>query len=172
MKKEFPIEDEWISFQLRPHTPADGIPFAELFPGADMKERYARLNKMGAPFGIRFGERTFLSNSRYALEASECARDREKYDSFHERVFRGYFTDLLDIGNLTTLLDLAKEVGLDPVDLNRALEEGYYASRIEEAMQEAARRGISAVPTFIINDTERIVGVVPLEKFKERLRKK
>jgi len=171
LKKEFPIEHEWISYQLRPQTPPGGIPYAKLFPGADMKERYASLNKMGAPFGIRFGERTFLSRSRHALEASEYARDHDRYDSFHERVFRGYFTDLLDIGNLKILLDLAQEVGLDPVDLNRALEGGVYTPRIEEAMQEAARCGINAVPTFIINDTERIVGAVPLETFRGRLKR-
>ncbi len=171
MKNEFPIEDEWVSFQLRPQTPSEGVPYAELFPGADMKERYAGLNKAGEPFGIRFGERTFLSNSRHALEASEYARDHGKYDSFHGRVFRAYFTELLDIGNVTILLNLAREEGLDPVDLNRSLEGGFYATRIEEAMQEAARCAVNAVPTFIINDTDKIVGALPLERFRERLKR-
>ena len=169
MKKEFPIEDEWVSFQLRPQTPPEGIPFTALFPGTDMKERYENLNKTGAPFKIRFGERTFLSNSRHALEASEYARDHGKYDSFHERVFRAYFTELLDIGNLEILLNLAQEVGLNPLDLNRSLEGGFYTARLEEAGQEAARWGVSAVPTFIINDTNKIVGALPLETFRERL---
>ncbi len=171
MKKEFPIDDEWVSFELRPETPPDGVPYAVLFPGVDMKERYARLNKTGAPFGIRFGERTFLSNSRLALEASEYARDHEKYDSFHERVFRAYFTDLLDIGNLKIVLNLAREVGLDPEDLHDALEIGFYTSRIEEARHEAARCGINAVPTFIMNDTDKIVGALPLETFREQLKR-
>jgi predicted DsbA family dithiol-disulfide isomerase len=171
LKKDFPIEDEWVSFQLRPHTPPEGIPFAVLFPGADMQERYASLNKTGAPLGIRFGERTFLSDSGHALEASEYARDQGKYHSFHERVFRAYFTELLDIGALSILLNLAGEVGLDPADLNRSLEEGTYTARIRQAAEEAAGLGINAVPTFIINDAQKIVGVLPLETFRARLKK-
>jgi len=171
LKKEFPIEDEWVSFELRPQTPPEGIPYTVLFPGVDIKERYASLNKTGAPFGIRFGERKFLSNSRLALEASEYARDHERYDPFHERVFRAYFTDLLEIGNLKIVLGLAQEVGLDPVDLNDALEIGFYTCLIEEGSQEAARCGINAVPTFVINDTDTIVGALPLETFRERLKR-
>ncbi len=171
MKKEFPIQDEWLSFQLRPQTPPEGIPFAVLFPGADMKERFANLDKAGASFGIRFGERTFASNSRPALEASEYARDNGKYDSFHERLFQAYFTDLLDIGDVTILRNLAQEEGLDTAELSRCLGQRLYAPRIEEAMREAARYGITAVPTFIINETDKIVGAQPLGSFRDRLKR-
>jgi predicted DsbA family dithiol-disulfide isomerase len=57
------------------------------------------------------------------------------------------------------------------VDLNGALEGGLYSPRIQEATQEAARYGINAVPTFIINDTDKIVGALPLETFRERLKR-
>lgn len=169
MKKEFRIEDEWLSFQLRPRTPPEGIPFTVLFPGADMKERYAHLNRAGEPFGIRFGERTFLSNSRPALEASEYARDKGRYESFHERVFRAYFTDLLDIGDINVLRSLAEDEGLNAAELMQCLDDRLYTNRIEETMQEAARYGINAVPSFIINGTEKIVGAQPVSSFKKLL---
>jgi len=170
LKKEFPIEDEWLSYQLRPQTPPEGIPFTVLFPGVDMKERYAGLYKAGASLAISFGERTFLSNSGPALEASEYARDRGKYHSFHDRIFRAYFTDLVDIGDLDVLLNIAREEGLDPADLQRKLDEGAYTDRLREAREEAARYGITAVPTFIINETEKIVGAASLETFRMRLK--
>jgi len=159
-----------LSFQLRPQTPPEGIPFAVLFPGVDIGERYASLNRAGEPFGIRFGERTFLSNSRPALEASEFARDNGKYHSFHERVFRAYFTDLLDIGDANVLRSLAEDEGVDPVELMRCLDLGLYTVRVEDAMREAARYGVNAVPTFIVNETEKIVGAQPLGAFRDRLR--
>ena len=170
MKKEFPIEETWVPFQLRPWTPPEGIPFTELFPGVDIKERYASINKAGEPFGCRFGDRTFLSYSKPALEASEYARDNGKYDSFHEQIFRAYFTDLLDIGNTEILFKLAQDVGLDPQELKRSLDEGLYRTRIEEAMKEAARYGITAVPTFIIDEVHKIVGAPPLGSFRDQLR--
>lgn len=171
MKKEFPIEDTWLSFQLRPQTPPEGTPYAVLFPGADMKERYAGLNRAGAPYGITFGERTFLSSSRPALEASEYARDHGKYHLFHDRVFRAYFTDLLDIGDASILLRLAEEVGLDPAELNRSLEKGIHSARVAEAMQEASQYGVNAVPTFVINETHKLVGALPLESFRDRIKR-
>jgi predicted DsbA family dithiol-disulfide isomerase len=170
LKKEFQIDEEWISYQLRPQTPPEGIPFSQLFPDSDMKERYAALNRAGGPYGIRFGERVFLSNSRPALEASEYARQKGRYASFHERIFRAYFTDLLDIGNLDVLLDLAAAEGFDKEDLRRALGDKTYGPRVDEAMSEAARYAINAVPTFIVNEKHKIVGAQPLESFRSRLR--
>ena len=171
MKKIFPIEETWVPFQLRPATPSEGVPFAVLFPGVDIKERYAGFNKAGEPFGLRFGERSVLSNSRPALEASEYARDHGKFDSFHEKVFQAYFTDVLDIGDTMILFRLAQEVGLDPEELKRSLDDGLYRTRIEEGLKEAAQYGITAVPTFIINKVHRIVGAQPLESFRDNLRR-
>jgi len=156
---------------LRPWTPPEGIPFTELFPGLDIKVRYASLNKAGEPFGCGFGERTFLSNSKPALEASEYARDNGKYDSFHGQVFRAYFTDLLDIGDTKILFKLAIEVGLDPQGLKRSLDKGLYRTRIEEAMKVAARYGITSVPTFIVEEVHKIVGAQPLGSFRDQLRR-
>ncbi|MHB8202463.1 MAG: DsbA family oxidoreductase, partial [Desulfomonilaceae bacterium] len=128
------------------------------------------INKAGEPFGCRFGDRTFLSNSKPALEASEYARDNGKYDPFHEQVFQAYFTDLLDIGDTKILLELAQVVGLDLQELKRSLDEGLYRTRIEEAMKEAVRYGITAVPTFIIDEVHKIVGAQPLGSFRNQLR--
>lgn len=127
------------------------------------------MNASAAPYGITFGVRTFLSNSRFALEASEYARDRGTYHAFHERMFHAYFTEVLDIGNVKVVLDVAQAVGLDPDDLKRALEDGKYGFRIDTTMQEAMKLGVTAVPTFIVNETIRIVGAVPLDQFRKRL---
>ena len=48
---------------------------------------HEQLRQRGKEFGIIFGNRTVLSNSRLALEASEYARDMGKYESFHEAMF-------------------------------------------------------------------------------------
>jgi predicted DsbA family dithiol-disulfide isomerase len=169
LKKEFLITETWAPFQLRPWTPAEGIPFATLFPCVDIKGRYASLNRAGEPFGLKFGDRTFLSNSKPALEAGEYARDQGKFEVFHEHVFRAYFTDLLDIGDTAVLLRLAQDVGLDPGELKEALEEERYRMRIEESMNDAARVGVTAVPTFLIEDVSKIVGAQPLKVFRDQL---
>ena len=170
LKKDFTISETWGPFQLRPDTPQQGIPLAALFPGIDIKERYVGLNKTGEPLGVRFSERTLLSNSRLALQAGEYARDKGKYDSFHKRVFEAYFTDLLDIGDIKILLSVAEQAGLDPRDLKICLEQNRYRTRLEVAMNEAAEIGITAVPTFILNEVHKIVGAQPLGSFRDYLR--
>jgi predicted DsbA family dithiol-disulfide isomerase len=136
----------------------------------NVKGFWERLNRSYGSLGVNFGDVSRLSNSRISLEASEYARDAGRFDSFHGRVFRAYFTETRDIGNLDVLLELAQEEGLDTDDLRGALQEGRYASCLDEAHNIGRQLGINAVPTFIINGKYRIVGAQSLDFFRERFR--
>ena len=48
---------------------------------------YDQLRKRGQEFIIVFADRTLLSNSGLVLEAIEYARDKGKYERFHENMF-------------------------------------------------------------------------------------
>ncbi len=150
--------------------PAEGIPTSKLFPGVDLKKRYESLSRAGAPYGIAFNEISLVSKSRLALEATEYARDKGHFDSFHGRVFHAYFVETRDIGNLDVILELADQDGLNPNDLNLALQEKRYAERLEKAKQEGRLYGVTAVPTFIFNGEHKIVGAQPIDVFREKLR--
>ena len=171
MKEEFPINDEWVSFEIHPETPPNGVLLSERFPQAVLDRMYQNIRAAGASLGIHFGDRARLSNSRLALEASEYARDRGQYHSFHSKVFRAYFTDARDIGNLDVLLDLARAEGLDTEELKTALENGLYTSRLDKGHAEARQLGITAVPTFLVDGGERIIGAQSLDVFREKLRR-
>ena len=136
----------------------------------NVKSFWDRLNRTYGSLGVRFGDLSRLSNSRMSLEACEYARDAGRFDSFHDRIFRAYFTETRDIGDLDVLVELARGEGLDTNDLRGALQEGRYASRLDEAHSEGRRLGINAVPTFIINGKYTIVGAQSLDFFRERFR--
>jgi len=138
----------------------------------NVKRFWERLNNTYGSLDVNFGDLSKLSNSRMALEASEYARDAGCFDSFHDRIFRAYFAETRDIGDLDVLVDLAQEQGLETDDLRVALQEGRYTSRLDEARREGQQLGINAVPTFIINGEQRIVGAQSIDFFRERLRKK
>lgn len=125
------------------------------------------LQSMGEPFGITFAEITHLSNSRMALAASEFARDHGKFDEFHEEAFHSYFTLGKDIGQIDVILGIGQKVGLDGGQLETALNERKYFSRLQESQLEAAKWGITAAPTFIINGKDYIVGAQPMEVFRK-----
>jgi len=169
LKKEFPLEDEWLGFEIYPETPDQGVLLADVFPQDKVERMYARLRATAEPYGIAFGNVTLLSNSRMALEAGEYARDAGVFHQFHENMFRAYFTELKDIGSLETILAVGAAVGIEPDSLRTALENGRYAPAIAEARRRAETYAVRAVPTFIINQRERVVGIQPLDTFRRIL---
>ncbi|TLS37575.1 hypothetical protein FCL54_10575 [Pseudalkalibacillus caeni] len=170
MKKEFDIEDEWVSYEIHPETPESGVSLKEKFPNADINAMYNQFNRAGAPYGIESTNVSILSNSQKALEASEYARDQGKFDQFHEEVFKSYFTEGKDIGDTNILLEIAERIGLNRTEMENALEKETYLPTLKEANEEGRRLGVSGTPTFIINGKYKVVGAQPLENFKQALR--
>lgn len=169
LKKEFHIEDEWVSFEIHPETPKNGAMLSDLFRGYSREAMLEELNKAGAPYEIKFKNVDFLPNSRLSLLASEYARDNGKFHEFHAKIFRNYFSEGKDIGNINILGDTVKSIGLDPVDMKKAIDDGRYIEKLEKANEDAEQYGINGTPTFIINDKESIVGAQPLERFRRKL---
>jgi hypothetical protein len=83
----YDIHETWISYELHPETPPEGILLSERFKGYDVSKMFDALRQRGKEFGIVFGDCSVLSNSRLSLEASEYARDMGKYEQFHEKIF-------------------------------------------------------------------------------------
>lgn len=128
------------------------------------------LRVMGAPFGITFVDRPFLSNSRPALQASEFAREHHAFNEFHSALFSSYFSQGLDIGSLEVLAQLARDAGLDADAMLEAVRSGTYLPKLRDGQQEATRLGVTGVPTFFIGAGKSVVGAQPLDVFRKVLR--
>jgi predicted DsbA family dithiol-disulfide isomerase len=132
LKKEYAINDQWVSFELHPETPPAGMLLSERFRGYDLSSFYDQLRTRGKEVGVVFGNLEILSNSRLALMASEYARDQGRYDLFHQNIFHAYFTEGLDIGNLDVIADVAKKSGLDEKETLSAVRDDRYSSRLND----------------------------------------
>ncbi len=96
-----------------------------------------------------------------AFQGWYFARARGAGDAFYERVFRAYFQEERDIGDIGVLCALAQDVGLDAAALRRALEDGTYARAVEQDTDETASRlEICMVPTLVCG-AHRLEGFVP-----------
>ena len=144
---------------------------SERFKGRDLTPFYEQLRARGRELGIVFNTHTLLSNSRLALMASEYARDMSKYDVFHENIFHAYFTESLDIGKPDVLAAMAAKSGLDAKAMLAAVNDGRYASRLEEVRREGQLIGLTGIPLFIVNNQYKIVGAQPIEVFRDFLNK-
>jgi predicted DsbA family dithiol-disulfide isomerase len=140
---------------------------SERFKGHDVSKLYDQLRERGKEYSIIFGNRTLLSNSRKALEASEYARDMNKHESFHENIFHAYFTDDLDIGSLDVISSVAQKSGLDADDLLGVIKDERYKPRLASARKEGRLINLTGVPTFIINDKHKIVGAQQIDVFRD-----
>lgn len=169
LSKTYPLEIEWIGYELHPETPKEGVLVTEEFPDLDMENMLTGLNATGAPFGIRFNPFEKMPNTQLALAASEFARDNGKFEEFNGEIFKAIFVDGLDIGQLETVLSCAKNVGLEPTTLEKVLKEEKYLSRLDEGRRSGKKYKIAGLPTFIINEDQKIVGIQPYESFVQAL---
>ncbi len=143
---------------------------AELFRVEDIKRMMEHLRIMGAQFGITFVDRPFLSNSRLALQAAEFSREKGRFPAFHVAVFAAYFSQGLDIGNAGVIGQIARDIGLDDEEMRKAIGSGKYLVRLEEMKEDAARHGVTGVPSFFINGKKNIIGAQPLDVFRKTFR--
>ena len=171
MKKEYAINDEWVSYELHPETPPAGMLLSERFRGYDLSSFYEQLRARGKEVGVIFGAHSLLSNSRLALMASEYARDQGQYDSFHENMFHAYFTEGLDIGKTNVIAAVAKKSGIEEKEFLKAVSDGRYASRLNEAREEGELLGLTGIPLFVIENKYQITGAQPIETFRHYLDK-
>jgi len=140
------------------------------FPDMNVQAMISQLNMRGKELGIEFTPWTLLSNSRQALEAGEFAKDHSLHDAMHEALFRAYLVDGLNIGQREVILNAARSVGLNAKALNMVLDKQVYRPRLMELSHLIRTKGITAAPTFEIDNGKRIVGVMPMETFRQALR--
>lgn len=103
--------------------------------------------------------------------ASEYARDQGVFHDFHRRIFDTYFRACEDIGNMEVLLHIADQCGLMQNELQAALLDLRYMPRLEQALREGEKYGVTGTPTFIINGTYKVVGAQLFEVFRNALLK-
>ena len=116
-----------------------------------------------------------IANSHLALAAAEFAKDCGRFDDFHRRVFQAYYQEDRNIGDKAVLLEIAGSSGLDTDELAKALDERRYEGRFEEVRREIEEFGITAAPTFFVDNRYLVVGAQPYSVFKhaiERIVKK
>jgi predicted DsbA family dithiol-disulfide isomerase len=112
-------------------------------------------------------ERTY--NSRLAQELGKWAESCGKGDDYHRAVFRAYFVDGKNIGNISVLVELAGALSLPQEEAREVLEERKFKREVNEDWSRAYSLGISAVPTMLLNQ-KAIVGAQSyevMERFME-----
>ncbi|HVN28039.1 MAG TPA: DsbA family protein [Candidatus Binataceae bacterium] len=155
MKREFDIDISWRGFQIHPEWPAAGIPAEKAYGDRSPEQRKAaweRIATMANDIGLVMRPPSTLTNSHNALAACEAAIALGKGEEFEERVYRAYFVDGANIGDVEVLKTLATDVGLDPAQIADATTSHQVQLRLKNNALVAHQHGVSGVPTFFIGN--------------------
>jgi predicted DsbA family dithiol-disulfide isomerase len=136
----------------------------DLFAGrnTDRAARQARMQGLMAAEGLPYGERTHSYNSRLAQELGKWADTQEHGDASHDAMFRAYFVEGRNIGDVETLLQIAEAVGLSVPAARAVLSERRFKDLVDADWQRSRAYGITGVPTFVANG-KGVVGAQPYE---------
>lgn len=103
---------------------------------------------------------SFHKNAKKAAEASECARDQDKFWEYHDKLFENQAR----LGG-SDLKKYAGELGLDSNRFETCLDGGSKTKLVEKDFNDGQELGVTGTPTFFING-QKVVGAQPYEAFK------
>lgn len=156
---------DWLAFELRPEpAPLPDITGRE---GERFRQGWERgVAPMAARLGVEMHFPPFKARSRQSHEAAIYARAHDRFEEMRIALFRAFFVENRDIGDLDVLVEIGASVGLDTDDLRAALAEGRYTDQVVAEEQFAAEIGVSAVPTIIIGQVG-VQGAQPYDVLRQ-----
>ena len=133
---------------------------------SQLKEKYTE----NVIFEYRHFPLSIHPGAHEAAQASECARDQDKFWEYHDQLFQKYQIGE-DVGNIPVLKTIAGELNLDQGLFDKCLGLREKKKLVESQRNEAQRLGVTATPTFLIGG-EKMVGAQPFNVLDEKISSK
>jgi predicted DsbA family dithiol-disulfide isomerase len=174
------IEVEWHSFQLDPSLPkpASNLSAYEYLAQRkgmsveQSKAMHQNVVQMATAAGLKYDfDKAVVANSFDAHRLIQFAKTKKLGDEIEERLFKAYFTEGKNMCDTTTLLELAKDVGLSETETKEVLNTNAYSEEVEKDIEEATQIGVRGVPFFVFNRKYAVSGAQPSEAFVNVLQK-
>lgn len=160
----------WRPFQLDPTTPAEGVDrraYIERKFGSseNIKPIHAALLQAGEDEGIPFAfeKITRTPNTINSHRLIRWSHSMGVQDAVVELLFRRYFIDGADIGQIKVLAAIANEAGMDGELVEELLDSDADRELVEREDSLARKIGINGVPTFLIGGKVLISGAQDAE---------
>jgi predicted DsbA family dithiol-disulfide isomerase len=162
----------WRPFQLNPTMSLEGMDRATYLKAKfGSLEAFGRMEEQLLAAGVderisfAFEKIQRTPNTFSAHRLVWYAAQQGKQDDVVETLFRAYFLEGKNIGDVMTLAHIAGEAGLDGTEVETFLasEQGVVEVKDEEAV--GRRLGIRGVPYFVLNGHVAISGAQPPDIF-------
>lgn len=172
------VEIVWRSFELDPDAPTEprGTMVEQLAEKKRVSQEAAAENIEGLEgraknAGLNFNWRdAVLANTRDAHRVGKLAHEKGVGPAWDNTLKRGFFTEGKNIADHTLLRDIAAEVGLDRVEVDRVLASKEYDDAVQEDIDLAHRIGVQGVPFFVFDRRLAVSGAQPIPMFLQALK--
>ena len=170
------VEVRYRPYQLDPRAPMSAEPMYDYLErrfGARGRAMASHVIGLARAEGLEMdydrGRSVNTLNAHRLLMLADREHGAAIQRALMHRLFDANFFQGKDIGAPRVLAELAGEVGMDPDAARNYLETGEGAGEVREAITEAQRLGVSAVPTYVFDDKYIVEGAQPTELFLQAL---
>jgi len=161
-----------VHFPLHPETPEAGISIEELFAGRDidLDAMYTRMKTLMDEEGLPYGQRSHTYNSRLAQELGKWADTQPGGEAIHDALYKAYFVEGQNIGDIEVLVAIAAAVGLNADEARQVVEQRTFKDAIDADWSKSRSYGVTGVPTFVAGGYG-VVGAQPYETLAQLIEK-
>ena len=170
---EHPFEIEWHPFQLNPDMPLVGMDrrayLEGKFGGKEQAVKvYGQIDQHARDVGLELDLGTIkrTPNTLNAHRLIHWAGIEQRQSMVISALFRAYFKEGRDIGDVEVLADLADTCGMDAALVQRLLATDEDLEGIREKDAGFRKMGVNSVPTFIIAGQHAVPGAQSVEVWR------
>lgn len=171
---DHPFIIEWHPFQLNPDMPEEGLDRQQYlewkFGGKEGAARtYGQIEDHAKSIGldIDFSKIKITPNTLNAHRLIHWAGLEGRQTPVVSALFKAYFRDGRDIGDIEVLADIAGESGLDRDMILHLLSGPADRDDISKRDQHARQRGVGGVPCFVVANQHVVQGAQPPELWSQ-----
>ncbi|MCV6584407.1 MAG: DsbA family oxidoreductase [Marinibacterium sp.] len=126
----------------------------------DSAQSRARLVDIGADLGIAFcfDDDSRIYNTFRAHNLIHWAREQGRSHDMKQALFQAYFTDQVDVSDMTALADVAEKAGFDRAEALRILTDLPQADAVRREEQHWIQQGIQGVPAMVFDGKYLVTG--------------
>ena len=104
--------------------------------------------------GLPYGRRTHTYNSRLAQELGKWADTQPGGEQLHDLLYRAYFVDGRNIGDVEVLMELVRAAGLSEEAARAVVTERSFSDAIDADWAKSRAYGVTGVPETVFVDPD------------------
>lgn len=171
------VEIVYKAFQLDPNAPKVSSENTITHLAKKYRVPYNEAEKMvnnvvlhGKNSGLDF--RFDLVHETNTLDAHRLTKFMQTFNKTSELnklLYEAHFTKGINLAEIGNLIKIGEKLELEPNMLKEFLESNQFETEVKRDIEEANRKGIQAVPYFLIDGKKSIKGAQPIANFIQML---